>query len=309
VNPFRSRQRVDPSSQPPERADPGSAGPSLGVRCWGTRGSIPAPGPDTVRFGGNTPCLEVTWGDAHYTFDAGSGLRLLGDRRVEDEQPVDSTVFLTHFHWDHIQGFPFFVPLYDAETRLRIVGPPQDGLKVQQLFAGQMGPIYFPVPFHAVEAELSFHDLPGGEWSDGTIEVTAFPVRHESLTLGYHAELAGRRIVFIPDNELVGGHHETQPGWRADLVRLLEGADLLIHDAMLTADEYPRHEGWGHSTFLQAIRLAGDAGVRKLLFFHHAPHRTDDELDRIVEASQQEVARLGLDLELDAAREGIDLRF
>lgn len=287
--------------------DPSAGSSPVRVRCWGTRGSIPAPGPETVRYGGNTSCLEVSHGRNGYVFDAGSGIRLLGSRQHEIGEPLNSTVFLTHFHWDHIQGLPFYLPLYDPRCELRIVGPPQDGLGVQQLFAGQMGPIYFPVPFSAVEAELSFHDLEGGTWSDGRIVVTALPVRHESLTLAYRAELAGRRIVFAPDNELVGGSHPTPQGWRESLIDLIRDADVLIHDAMMTEAEYELMSGWGHSTFRQAIDLAREGGVKKLLFFHHAPDRTDDALDRIVDEAREVVTQMGLDLDVDAAREGEDL--
>ncbi len=278
------------------------------VRCWGTRGSIPSPGPKTVRFGGNTTCLEVCIAEQRLIFDAGSGIRPLGRDMVE-RGPNDIPIFLTHFHWDHIQGFPFFAPLYDPEDRIRVVGPKQKDIDVQNLFAGQMGPIYFPVPFSVVAAEMEFEHLNDGAYEVGEISLDVIRVRHPSFVLGYRIRVGGRIICFIPDNELEGGTYpEVEPGFDRRIVDFVGDADLLIHDAMYTEDEYPQRVGWGHSTFEQSLRLARDAGVKRLLFTHHDPNRTDYELDAIVAKMRGEAARDGVDLVVEGAREGVDYR-
>ena len=280
---------------------------ALNLRFWGTRGSIPSPGPATAGYGGNTPCIEVESGGRRYIFDAGSGIRLLGIQLIEAAVPLDAVIFLTHFHWDHIQGFPFFGPMYRPDARLRVIGPMQQDLDVQSLFAGQMGPIYFPVPFHAVSATMSFEHLNEGTWSNDGVTVRAMRVRHPSFAVGFRMEAEGRSFCYVPDNELVEGSHETAKGWRERLLDFCGDTDLLIHDAMFTDEEYRVRAGWGHSTFQQTLDLAAEAGAKRLMFFHHAPERTDEALAEIVDRRREEAAARGLHLEVDAAAEGTEI--
>jgi phosphoribosyl 1,2-cyclic phosphodiesterase len=277
--------------------------PRVAVRCWGARGSIPSPGPSTAGYGGNTTCVEVQAGESRIIFDAGTGIRLLGDKLME-EQATKACIFLTHFHWDHIQGFPFFAPVYNPEFDLRIVGPEQDGMDVETLFAGQMGPIYFPIPYSALSANLAFDHLNEGVWEQDGIRMRAMRMRHPSYTVGYRVEAFGRSVVFIPDNELVGGQFPTPPKWREKLNEFVAGADILFHDAMFSQEEYPRKEGWGHSTFSQTLELAEQAEVKQVFFFHHAPERSDTELNQILDTFRTQVAERGLDLGVHAAFEG-----
>jgi phosphoribosyl 1,2-cyclic phosphodiesterase len=283
-------------------------GARLRARCWGTRGSMPTPGIGTAGFGGNTSCVEVEAAGRRFIFDAGSGIRLLGEELLRKDEAIRAEVFLTHFHWDHIQGLPFFGPLYNPNTRIRVHGAMQGGIDIRTLIAGQMGPIYFPVPFETVEAHMDFVHLTGATWHEPGVEVDAIRVRHPADTYGYRIRCGGASIAYIPDNELVGGEYalDARKTYR-DLVAFLDGVDLLLHDAMFTNEEYGRREGWGHSTFEQAIQLAEDAGVGRLFLFHHAPERTDADLTRIAEELRDDLARRGSSLELDVAEEGEDL--
>jgi phosphoribosyl 1,2-cyclic phosphodiesterase len=275
------------------------------LRFWGTRGSIPSPGPATARYGGNTACIEVRYGrDRRIIFDAGSGIRPLGHDLVASGESADGTVFLTHFHWDHIQGFPFFAPLYRPETSLEIVGPMQQNLDIRSLFAGQMGPVYFPVPFTALSANLAFRHLNEGTWEGDGYQVTAMRVRHPSFTVGYRVQVGGHVIVYVPDNELGGASYDVGEGWYERFQDFVRGADVLIHDAMYTNEEYPARLGWGHSTFDRAVELAESSNVSRLFLFHHSPERTDEELSAIVDRLRETQASRGSKLAIDAADEG-----
>ena len=293
---------MDPSSATMSSAVAGDRKVALTLRCWGTRGSIPSPGPLTARYGGNTTCFEVRLGTQRLIFDAGSGIRQLGLDLLQNGGEYHH-IFLTHFHWDHIQGFPFFPPLYRPDIDLRIVGPKQNNIDVRSLFAGQMGPIYFPVPFSMVAAKMFFDHLNEGTWEVGGIRLTTIRVKHPSYVIGYRIEAAGKVICFIPDNEVEGEGYDVQDGWREKLLDFIRGADLLIHDSMYTDEEYPSRIGWGHSTFGQSLKLAEEGNVKRLLFFHHDPERSDDELDRVVERVREDAARRGSTVAVDAAAE------
>lgn len=279
-------------------------GRSLSVQCWGTRGSLPSPGPSTVRYGGNTSCVEIKAGDCRIILDAGTGIRALGEKLRSETTSKRASVFLTHFHWDHIHGFPFFSPAYDPDFDLRIVGPAQEGMDMESLLRGQMGPMYFPIPYDALSANISFEHLNEGCWEHDGVQMTSIRVRHTSFTVGYRVNAFGHSVVFIPDNELIGGDYPIPPGWRDALLEFVSGADLLLHDAMFTTEEYSAREGWGHSTFSQALELAERGGVKALHFFHHAPGRSDEELDRIVQRFREDIRERGSALDLNAAAEG-----
>lgn len=296
---------MDPATQMTSRDAIRDASNALTLRCWGTRGSIPSPGPQTARYGGNTTCFEVRSGERRLIFDAGSGIRLLGLDLLKNGGEYHH-IFLTHFHWDHIQGFPFFPPLYRPDIDLKIIGPKQSNIDVRSLFAGQMGPIYFPVPFSVVAAKMSFDHLNEGVMEVGNITLRTIRVKHPSFVVGYRIEVGERAICFIPDDEIEGDGYEVGDGWRDRLVEFVRGADLLIHDSMYTDEEYPTRKGWGHSTFRQSLQLAEDGEVKKLLYFHHDPERSDTEIDDIVGRIRDEAAARGSTVEMDAAAEGFD---
>lgn len=279
-----------------------STPPGLTATCWGTRGSIPTPGPATVRYGGNTSCLEVQAQGRRYLFDAGTGIRALS-RHLAPEGPMEAELFLTHFHWDHVQGFPFCGQLYHPDTHVRVHGPPQDGAGVASVLAGIMAPAYFPVPLDALPAGVEFVDVDPQPWTDGTVEVAAVRVCHPGFTCGYRLSAGGASLAYVPDNEAGAADDALY----RRMVQLAAGVDLLIHDAMCRDDEYVRYPGWGHSSLSDAVRLAEDAGARRLLLFHHSPERGDDELDAIVADLRRGLAERGSALQVDAAAEGAEI--
>ena len=283
---------------------PAAAEPALRVTCWGTRGSIPAPGPATVRFGGNTSCVEVRAAGCRLIFDAGTGIRALSVSVAAEGRPLDAHLFVSHYHWDHIQGFPFLAQLYEPDTRLCVHGPMQGDVPVDQALEGQMSPLYFPVPLEDIAASVEFATADGSPWQGDGVRVDAFRVSHPGVTYGYRATAASATAVYIPDNEL---GDRPEPEWYGALVEFVRGADLLLHDAMLTDAEYEQRRGWGHSTFAQAVRLVEEAGVRRLRLFHHSPDRSDHELEAIAAGLRSDLATRGSALELEVAAEGEEI--
>jgi phosphoribosyl 1,2-cyclic phosphodiesterase len=287
---------------------------TLRVQFWGTRGSIPSPGPTTVRYGGNTPCVEVrTSTDWLIVLDAGTGIRELGRSLIEraNGAPIRGDIFLTHAHWDHIQGIPFFGPIFQRGNHFTIWGAKSLVPTLDDVVRGQMAPTVFPVGFDQLDARVDFRELAEGRRSENGYEVRTFPVRHPGGALGYRfaeAEGAAAALVYISDNELgSGAAYDTRPGWRGELVEFVRGTRVLVHDTTYTAEEYEQHRGWGHSTYEEAIDLALDADVATLVLFHHKPERTDDEVDERVRQCRAIVERRGAGLRIVAAAEGLSL--
>jgi phosphoribosyl 1,2-cyclic phosphodiesterase len=301
---------------------------SLQVHFWGTRGSIPTPGRDTVRYGGNTPCIELrTHDDWLIVLDAGTGIRALGRSLVEraDGAVIRGDIYLTHAHWDHIQGLPFFAPIFQPGNHFTIWGSKALEMSVGRVVRDQMSPVVFPVAFEDLGATIDFRELAEERLGGGGYEVSVMQVRHPGGALAYRfaassgihdSGLAGpsappppRGLVYISDNELnPAAEYDSPPSWRADLVRFAERARVLVHDTMYTTDEYARHRGWGHSTYEDAVDLALEAGVQTLVLFHHNPERTDDEIDREAERCRALVRARGATLEIVAAAEGLTLK-
>jgi phosphoribosyl 1,2-cyclic phosphodiesterase len=287
---------------------------SLRVRFWGTRGSIPSPGPATVRYGGNTPCVEVRTSSGWLiVLDAGTGIRELGRSLIEraNGAPIRGDIFLTHVHWDHIQGIPFFGPLFQRGNQFTIWGSKSLEPTLDRVVRSQMSPVVFPVAFEQLDATIDFGELAEGRRSANGYEVRAFEVRHPGGALGYRFAEGGKRaaaLVYISDNELgTGATYDTRAGWRHELVEFVRGARMLVHDSTYTAEEYERHRGWGHSTYEDAVELALDAGVETLVLFHHKPERTDDEVDQRAAECRALVKQRGAKLEIIAAAEGLAL--
>lgn len=284
------------------------------LRFWGTRGSIPSPGPSTVRYGGNTPSVEVrTPSGALVLLDAGTGIRDLGRALIAraNGAPIHGDIFLTHAHWDHIQGIPFFAPAFQPGNRFTIWGAKSLAASIRRVVRDQMSPVVFPVAFEELAATFEFRELADERHASDGFDVRSTPVRHPGGALGYRfgpAGGGGASFVYISDNELRADQGDaSSERWRSRLIDFLRGARVLIHDATYTEAEYDRHRGWGHSTYGDAVRLAIDAGVETLVLFHHSPDRTDDELDIRLAESRAMAAEAESALRVIAAAEGMEL--
>jgi phosphoribosyl 1,2-cyclic phosphodiesterase len=287
---------------------------TLRVRFWGTRGSIPAPGADTVRYGGNTPCVEVTTNTGWLIIlDAGTGMRALGQSLVERAAGggISGDIFLTHAHWDHIQGIPFFAPIFQQGNHFNIWGSKTLQTSIDRVIRDQMSPVVFPVTFDGLSARIDFFEIAEERRAGNGYEVTAFGVQHPGGALGYRfsaADAPASSFVYISDNELGASElYRIGDGWRQRLADFVRGAKLLVHDATYTTDEYDQHRGWGHSTYDDAVALALEAEVEELVLFHHKPERSDDEVDRCVAHCREVVAERGGTVRVIAAAEGMTL--
>jgi len=270
---------------------------TFSVRFWGVRGSIACSGPSCVQYGGNTSCLEIRCGERRLIFDVGTGARYLGNDLAKDA-PLDTDIFFTHTHYDHVCGVPFFGPFYDARNRFRIFSghlPP--GECVHDTLCGMMRPPLFPVPLQIFRAQLEFQDFAAGEtlYPRPGIAVRTAPLNHPNGATGYRVDYAGKSICYLTDTEHVIGAPDR------NILGLIAGADIVVYDSMYTDAEFPAKVGWGHSTWQEGARLCEMAGVKTFVAFHHDPEHDDDRMDRI--AAELDAMRPGSVV----AREGLVL--
>ncbi len=262
------------------------------IRYWGTRGSIATPGPSTVRYGGNTSCVELQSDRGTLiVFDCGTGARVLGRALLEKSRPageaVSGSIVLGHTHWDHIQGLPFFEPLFGG-GHWDVYGPRGLGASLDQTLSGQMNYEYFPVALDQLGTAVEFHELVEGTFEVGDLVVRTQYLNHPALTLGYRVECDGAVVCYVTDHEpfdpaLGSGGNVLANRDDARHVEFLEGADVIIHDAQYVASEYPDRIGWGHSTVEYVVDVACAAGVHRTVLFHHDPSHDDDTIDALVE--------------------------
>ncbi len=252
------------------------------IRVWGCRGSIASPGPNSVRYGGNTSCVEVRLANGEIlVLDAGTGIRPLGLELMR-ERPARIDLLLSHLHVDHLEGLGAFPPIWSAETELHIWGPSSPMRSLAERVATYFSPPLFPVHLSEVPARLQFHDTPEGEWSIGSARLYSQPILHPGATVGYRIEADGRTLAYLTDHEpaLVSDVGSAPGAWISGF-SVASGADLLIHDCQYTDQEYEQRVGFGHSSVGQVAVIARRTGVDRLLLFHHDPMRTDDELDEL----------------------------
>ena len=256
------------------------------VRFWGVRGSIACSGPRTVRYGGNTSSVEVRCGERMLLFDGGTGLRYLGNTLAQDGQAIDADLFLTHTHFDHVAGLPFFRPFFDPKNRWRLwAGHLADGMTLRRVLGEFMMAPLFPVPPEVFKAKMEYRDFKAGETlAPGPgIRLRTATLNHPDGATGYRIEYGGRSVCYLTDTEHVPGAPDR------NILELIAGADLVIYDSMYTDSEYNGYVGWGHSTWQEGVRLCRAAGAKRLAVFHHDPEHDDDMLDGIAREVEKEM--------------------
>jgi phosphoribosyl 1,2-cyclic phosphodiesterase len=283
---------------------------AVSVRFWGVRGSIPAPDAANLRYGGNTSCLEVRCNDELIILDAGSGLRSLGlelERRAQGH-PIEGSVFLSHTHWDHIQGLPFFAPGYRAENRFRLFVGPGRADRILQGLRDQMSPLHFPVRFEDMAGLRPVEELGALHNTLGSFAVATFPLNHPGGCTGFRLEAHGKSIAYLPDHEPFGAATPQALAGQRALEEFMKDVDLLVLDTQYTAEEYTARRGWGHGSLPESVDLAVAAKVRELVLFHHDPSHHDGQIDAMLAMARQRAS--GTRLMIIAAQEGetIDLQ-
>jgi phosphoribosyl 1,2-cyclic phosphodiesterase len=292
---------------------------SVFVRFWGTRGSIPTPGPRTRIYGGNTSCVEVRFDDALFVCDGGTGLRELGVELCERrrKESIDAHMFFSHTHWDHIQGFPFFLPAYAQSNSLFVYDTTPEDDRVHRLLLGQMRSEYFPVSFTDLGSRIVSSNLAGGDKTIEGVTVSYYEQTHPGTSFAFSFEKNGKKVVYATDNELDANLRDPEIVRRdpdalrrlpEEFVRFVADADLLIADGQYTDEEYLERVGWGHARASTVVDLALQAGAAQCAIFHHDPMHSDDDVEAMIEQGRNRALGAGSKLVVFGAREGLEIK-
>jgi len=279
----------------------------LKIRFWGTRGSIPTPGPETARYGGNTTCVEVRLNDGTVIiFDAGTGIRKLGQALIQEKYQKEINLVVTHSHWDHIQGFPFFQPAHDPKIHINIFGCPPTFDKLKTILTDQMESKYFPVSFGDLKAKITFTEINQKMQHIAHARLNFLQLNHPGSTYGFRIDEKLSSFAFLTDNELKPPK-TSATNWET-FVEFCKGVDVLVHDAMCTDAELRERGGWGHSSNTQVLQLAIEARVKQqLVLSHHDPDHTDQMLDVLAQECHQRLNGRANGLKCVIAREGDEI--
>ncbi len=317
-----------PKAKTPSPSSADKSSPAEGracIRFWGVRGSIASPGPGTVRYGGNTSCVEVRAAGQIIILDAGTGMRALGRRLMEEykDRPLHLNLLLSHTHWDHIQGLPYFAPLYRPDAHLRVFGYEGARSSLSAVLSSQMESPFFPVGLHDVPSHFEIEELRSMRFDIGPVRVDSWFANHPGICVGYRLTTAGGSLAFFPDNEppsrqqqaraAAGLPEEHSAAYaeseEARLIEFIKGVDVLIMDAQYTSEEYAAHVGWGHACVDDVVRLALAAKARRLVLFHHDPDHDDTMIDRMQDHARMLARAVEGRLDVVAAYEGLEIDF
>jgi phosphoribosyl 1,2-cyclic phosphodiesterase len=294
------------------------------IKFWGTRGSIATPGKQTVRYGGNTPCIEVRLtNDELIILDSGTGIRNLGETLIEKGESVKAYLLISHPHWDHIQGFPFFKPAFISGNELTIIGGETEKVKLQKMITDQMNKVYFPIQLNELKALIKFRKVSESKFNVFDSVVQTILVNHPTFAVGYRITHRGKVLVYISDNEpfdrqvaqkiknvdkaIVEKYLQSTSDPNQRIFDFVRNADVLIHDATYTPEEYVDRVGWGHSDYLFTLKVAAEGNVKRLVLFHHDPAHNDDKIDDIVRKCENEIQTHQYKFQCSAAVEGTEI--
>jgi phosphoribosyl 1,2-cyclic phosphodiesterase len=290
------------------------------IKFWGVRGSIPTPGPQTIRYGGNTPCIELNYdGDNFFILDAGSGIRAFGQHLLKLGKQIKSHIFISHMHWDHIQGIPFFTPAFIPGNEFVFHGAQEADLKLEDILADQMNPVNFPVQIDEMASTFKFQEMYEGEYTIEGVQMETMYLNHPGYALGYKFNIDGKSVVYISDNE----PYLVYPNTSQDsddpnenkivednnkrLIQFVKDAHILIHDAQYTPEEYKTKYQWGHSPYDYTVKIALAANAKTLVLFHHDPLHDDDFVDTMVDSAKKISWQAGSNMRILGAKEGLEL--
>lgn len=299
---------------------------TIKVKFWGVRGSIPTPGYSTLKYGGNTPCVEVRFpGGPFFILDAGTGIRELGKELVQLGKPVSAYIFISHFHWDHIQGLPFFRPAHNPQNTFTIIGSDDTTLNLDQIISFQMDSTYFPIAIQDMKAKINFRSVKEEAFAIEKVQIETIYLNHPGYALGYKMTFQNKSIAYISDNEpfyflnqpkttdttalFLDDLEDIFDNFIEDkdqrIVEFCRGVDLLIHDTQFFSEEYQDRISWGHSPYNFTVDLALRSGVKQLILFHHDPDHDDDAVDKIEQMSWELIQKSGKTFPCRAAQEGM----
>jgi len=290
------------------------------IKFWGVRGSIPTPGPQTNRYGGNTPCLELNYnGEDFFILDAGSGIRAFGLHLMSLGKPIKSHVFISHMHWDHIQGIPFFVPAFIPGNEFVFHGAQEADMKLEDILADQMNPVNFPVQIEVMASKFNFQELYEGQYTIEGVKIETMYLNHPGYALGYKFYINDKAVIYISDNEPYPVFPNTaQDSDNPDQMQVLEDnnqrlinfikdAHILIHDAQYTPEEYKTKVQWGHSPYDYTVKVALEGNVNTLVLFHHDPLHDDVFVDGMIDAARKISWQAGSNMKIIGAQEGLEI--
>jgi phosphoribosyl 1,2-cyclic phosphodiesterase len=279
---------------------------AMKIIVWGCRGSLPVSGRDSLKYGGNTTCVEMRLKDGTIiVLDAGTGIRRLGQKLIKDENLNEIYLLLTHSHWDHLMGFPFFLPAYSKRFTIHVRGGPIAKESVRRYLSHQMEPPYFPARLSAMKAEFSFTNGIPLVKRIGSAEIHPIPLSHPNGGYGFKIVEEDKSFVFLPDNELDFPHEGSRK--KSDYITFCREADLLFHDAQYTPSEYQKAQGWGHSSFTAAMNLAMSARVKRFGLFHHDVDHSDATIEKIVRVCRMMALKKGISVDCFGASEGREI--